>query len=54
MGDFRDELGNGKGEDGFGVGDLFGDFLSGVEWISGGDNGAERDNGETDDGEEES
>lgn len=53
MGNFGDELGNSEGEDRFGIRDLFSDFLSRVEWISSGDNGAEGDNGETDDGEED-
>lgn len=53
LGDFGYELRNRKGEDRFGIGDLFGDFSGRVERISGGDYGAERHHGETYDGEED-
>lgn len=46
-------MGSGECEDGFRIGDLLGDLLSGVEGISGGDDGAQGDDGEAYDGEED-
>lgn len=42
-----------EGEDRVRIGDLFGDLASGVEWVGGSDDRAERHDGEADDGEED-
>lgn len=50
-GELGEELASCEGEDGFGIGDLFGDLSSGVEWVGGGYDGAEGHDGEADDWE---
>lgn len=52
-GEFGDELLGGEGEDGFGIGDLLGDFASGVEGVGGGDDGTQGHHSEAHHGEED-
>jgi hypothetical protein len=49
--EFGEKLRNSESEDRFGIRYLLGDFSSGVEGIGGGDDGAERHDGETNNGE---
>lgn len=49
--DLGNERGGCEGDDGFGIGDLLGDFAGGVEGVGGGDDGAEGHDGEAHNGE---